>query len=535
MKTLAHVSLLTSALLLVGCNEKAKSPDVGTSGSSTSGGSGSGVGPGVTIVPPDEFYFRVNNSSSTLLKHHLHKTGSGNSSKNCEIKNTAGFASETYRANQSTYDITCFFEAEELSLYISGFGLEVEASKNTCDFVAYSPYGYYASQPGDSSTTLTHVKCMNDTTNAGHVSTAFGPAGTNTFVEDMGGIIGCNEMVDTGLTLGSRKSFTYNSDADLCHFNYGDKKCDIGVITVTEAQVTYTPATASAPAITKTNVVNRTVSCGGTPANCVKGPVKLHTDFPNATKVTEFYQPEVNKDFSKDYQFEGLIKTLVPSSIGYVNYRRDLASKNINYITSDISAAGVFVNGTYRSSFGNTTHGRTFDGGVMEAYSRSMLMNGTDLYSSAYHDSVSVYDDTYTARPLAAEPFVGVPPYQVNPFYTFHCLDTAMDIKARIKIAVRDWDRTFTVSSDLDWLTDLWKNPLAYEPRMDLPGVEEVDNDPDRFNPFNDRADFDDMIEMERTAGAYNAATTKWRPKPVILGPMNYSDGFFNPLLFPGH
>ena len=38
-----------------------------------------------------------------------------------------------------------------------------------------------------------------------------------------------------------------------------------------------------------------------------------------------------------------------------------------------------------------------------------------------------------------------------QPFYTFNCLDGAKDIKARIRLIVRDWNKTFKVNSAIDF------------------------------------------------------------------------------------
>ena len=40
--------------------------------------------------------------------------------------------------------------------------------------------------------------------------------------------------------------------------------------------------------------------------------------------------------------------------------------------------------------------------------------------------------------------------YEANPFYTFECLDAARDLKARIRVQVREWDRVFTAGHDID-------------------------------------------------------------------------------------
>src|SRR5690606_21638816 len=99
--------------------------------------------------------------------------------------------------------------------------------------------------------------------------------------------------------------------------------------------------------------------------------------------------------------------------------------------------------------------------------------------------------------PLAAEPFMGLEDHKINPFYTMYCLDTAYDIKARIRMVVRDWDRVYNSNNEeIEFLSDLFK--LANS-KQDSPGYVELDNELDTILVFNDKKDWDDQIPMTRT------------------------------------
>src|SRR3989344_4859249 len=140
MKTVSKLSLLAITLFVVGCNEKVSPELMG----------GNAEVPDGVAVPPSEYYFNIKNESSALLNYNLHKAGSGNQTAACEVKNTTGLSNEIFRGNQAANDITCFFDAEELSLQHGGMSFSINSSSNTCDYVGYSPFSYYNKIPGDS-------------------------------------------------------------------------------------------------------------------------------------------------------------------------------------------------------------------------------------------------------------------------------------------------------------------------------------------------------------------------------------------------
>jgi hypothetical protein len=114
----------------------------------------------------------------------------------------------------------------------------------------------------------------------------------------------------------------------------------------------------------------------------------------------------------------------------------------------------------------------------------------------------------------------------VNPYYTFYCFDKAFDVKARIRMVVREWDRIFpTDTSDLELLSDLGKGVNA---RQDSTVVYEVPGDSDGWLYINDLEDWDDHIPMQRTPGVFVPTSTIWQPLPTA----GYPEGFFNPAYF---
>lgn len=514
MKTISKLSLLAIALTLASCNEKV-APELQTSGSTSS--------PDDTPIPPDEYYFAVSNSSDSRLGYKLHKTGLGNVTSKCEVRNTTGLSNDAFRANPTANDITCYFDAEELSLMSGGFNVKIQASKNSCDFIGYSPYGYYNKIPGDSSGSYTQIDCEGDATNA-HVTTVAGDISLDISTNG-GGSLGCGEWASRDIASVSRLKFSMSDDADLCRFNYqsGENElCDTGVITVNKYTVSYTPPEAGQPDNDPTvEVSSRVIRCGGRHYNCVKGPTKAIAA--NVTKVTEITQTELNKDFELEYKNPGILGTGL-SNMHYANYRRNLANQNIDFISTN--------DASYASFWSDPIFGKTYDPRVMDFYAANYMMDGTTrLVSLTQSNAERIRSNMFTARPLATDPIMGIgglvgASNQVNPFYTFYCFDTAYDMKARVRMVVRDWDRIFPTNSDLEYLSDLFRGANA---RQDNPDDVEIPGDMDGYNNFNDVADWDDLIPMERTAGNFDPFSTIWRPIPNV----SYPDGWYSPALFP--
>lgn len=521
MKTVQKLSLLTLALLVASCNEKV-SPELQNSAATT---------PDATVaVPPAEYFFKITNTSPVLLNYKLHKTGTGNSTAACEVRNTTGLSSDIFRGNTAANDISCYFDAEELSLRAGGMNFQIEASANTCDFVGYSPFSYYQAVPGDSSGAFTQVTCANDTTTASHILTAAGDRGIS--VATASGQLDCGDWATRDIADGTRVKFSPTDDAELCRFNYPDTglNCDIGEITINELVVTYTPPgddPATQPETLKHEVKRRIVNCGGLVESCVDGAIKLSTVVTAGatSRVTEIYTPEINKDFkSEEYKFPKLIGTSTGSN-RYANFRRNLASLNIDYVSADDSAPTFAA---YKSAFGIAAFGKTFNPNLVDLYSANKKMDGSQLVTQAMIDSVKSPGNMYVAVPLAGDPFMGLSDFggeRVSPFYTFYCFDTAYDIKARVRMVVRDWDRVFPTNDDIEYLSDIWRGVNS---KQDNPNYVELPDDEDTHIPFNDIADWDDIVPMQRTSGAYVPASTIWQPLPVA----GYPDGFFNPSIF---
>lgn len=517
MKGTQKLSLLILSLMISACNEKV-SPEL-TKGEATV--------PDV-VVPPKEYYFSVTNTSPTLLNFNLHKTGAGNQTAPCEIKGSAAFSSDNFRGNPAVNDITCYFDAEELSLLHGGMSFSVNSSANSCDYIGYSPFSYYDRMPGDSSGSYLQVECTTDTTTDQHARDEADARGIEKAA--FGGAIGCGDTVSTVIDPITRRRFAIADDSDLCQFNYervGGGNCDIGTINIQTLSVTFTPGVPPALDTLKSTVTNRVVSCGGKVAACIAGPITELTR--SMTKATQINETVINEPFAKEYDLPALYNLEHESSLkSYANFRRHLASRNINYFDPSDGAYKSAFNPSFTDPQG--IDAKTFHPEVMDAYSKNKRLDGTGLElittgSGGLLETYSTRSNTYTAKPLAAEPFLGIPPYTTNPFYTFICYDTAFDIKARIRMMVREWDRVTPSFNNHDFISDIGAGDSAA--RQDSVVVHELNGDYDGHLLFNDLPDWDDHIPMTRSGGNFNAGTI-WQP--VSEG--TFLDGWFNPKLF---
>jgi hypothetical protein len=531
-----NLSLLLMALIAYSCNEKI-SPEL-QNGSST-------TVPGGTSSEPDEYYFRVTNQSDVVLNYVLHRTGSGNAATPCSINSSTAFSSGEFSAqgnssidhDQKLYDYTCYFDAEELSLFYNGVIFQAEASKNTCEYITYQPFSFFEAMPGKSignwnvldCGTLTDIECQ--TAAAGNSAVKIGAS-----------VITPGHAVDrsTNITVEtSRVSVPFSDSQQLCYFDYttnttavgNGKNCDVGAFTVT----THSYSKNETTGIVGVSTSQEQHSCGGSVLNCLGGPIK-------ETKLADKYTwgrliTKVEKDK------EGIVKYTLPKLIDkrdqnfdIVNFRRGLASRELDF--SNYSAAGATTNWSLASpeisrfeptlienySINRVVHGSNFN--IVEKSDITAFINsiGQDAQPLAADPFMGINPDAILGSAVSPQPWTGYPTYRVSPFYTFSCMDKNDETKARIKIVIREWDRAFpSTTSSLELISDFGNDDgSGQELRLQdvlLTSVE-VDLDPSG-SPYNDYDDWDDLIPMTRSAGA--SSTANWRP----------TDGWFESILFP--
>jgi hypothetical protein len=169
-----------------------------------------------------------------------------------------------------------------------------------------------------------------------------------------------------------------------------------------------------------------TLNCTGKKSNCVAGPAQqdgLDTDFYNSVII------------SSDLGLNKLWTYAAPITKGYAT---NLSLANyVNKNKCDVVAGNSYA------------------------------------YNAQYWgDHIT---NSYTRLTQYTDPFM-----QSNPFYTFACLDSGFDIRARIRIMVREWDKDFKMTDGIDL-----SNPGTSV--MDVVGTDLFGNN------YNNRVDWDDV------------------------------------------
>lgn len=520
---LKNLSLLSMGLMIYSCNEKI-SPELQSGNSTTI----------PTAVAPDEYYFKVTNNSATVLNYKLHRTGAGNAAVDCKVSSSGIALSSTLYIGQSaiahdskTYDMSCFLEAEELSMLFNGLSFKVEASKNTCEYIGYSPYSYFDGLPGSSTATYAGVNCEDPVASINVPVDVDSRAQAMLIGATIDGVnpIDCGLMVDTSIPLGGpvlRVARPIPDDfQDYCAYDYetvgggNSKNCDEGIISYRSVNVIdgrLDPADPMDPVAKE--VFTAPHKCGGNIGQCVEGPINQIADLQGMTKGTQIYATNLNEDFTTTYTLPALMG-VKGSMHDIVNYRKGLASLDLNFMD--------YTTGS-DANWGDSNYNKSFDPILMEKYAANKNPDDTTMISAA-QILTKARSQGWTNTPYAADPFLGTVS-RVNPFYTFYCLDRAFEIKSRIRMVVRDWDKVFpSTSSDLELISDSYMNVNAR--RQDLPNnEEEIPNDPGSFNYFNDVDDWDVLVEMDRSdlgAGVYTSGDTFWTP----------TAGWWAPGIFP--
>jgi len=220
---------------------------------------------------------------------------------------------------------------------------------------------------------------------------------------------------------------------DMCEGNY--QSVDTIYPNCDEGRLAYWTETYTEPAAGTCNLVGRVknyVNCGGKKQNCISGPA---TDMFNSTQLVA-----------------GKRATISPAIAGTSINQTHSAPINHgdNFITVR-NANNVVNNQCFATNTG--------------ANDWTTAVGGLDILSS----------------PMAVDS---------NPFYTVTCRDAAYDIKARIRIVVRDWDRAFRIDSGVDNMN--YNNPAALPAPLIPPALMNASGSDIFGSLYNDYYDWDD-------------------------------------------
>ena len=468
--------------------------------------------------PVETLDFELQNTKSKNLSYLLHQAG--DSTSECKLSYLTAPSANDYDKTDTNSAIDCILDVEESDLFYQGIDLKLNASEGMCEYVRVKPFSYWNFQPGVTNRVLYQFSCEDNSCS----STLCG----NTFKSftDNGAAPGIYDEGDT---------FSNPTDAsspiNFCYFNhktkinrYGDDvthapNCDEGSVKIIKIKISGTNADDNCNFTTSVDPQSgewpiesiETTECGGQFRACIAGPGEdFDTDF--LTHTGRVHYNDGLGPMEKEFNIESPESRGLHSNRILANYTRSIATA-LNG-TSEVYFSPGHLNNADHTFIGlhNVFSSTGFAGYTIETFSRGRGLPVFDpVYSSLYPAPMghqitdgtsgtflSSYaingidfegDDQVDAYALATGPFRGVSNL-VTPYYQFACLDKAFDIRAQIRLFVREWDRQFEHSNSaaINVISDVFQN--ATSALMDNNETPALDD----FEVWNDIYDWDDFF-----------------------------------------
>mgnify|MGYP002332028662 CR=1 FL=1 len=346
----------------------------------------------------------------------LHKTEQANTAAKCRVtkEDIDEFA---VVQDPQIVDIECFMDGGESDIYNLGLNLKVDAGPGVCEFVSFQPFSFWQYPPAETDSNLiaevTEVSCTDAVRSVGDFYVQ-GSFAT--------GLLGTGVFAPT--TLPS----TIDKD-NICEglYDSGTINCDSGSYTIQNVGILDDGADGDATC--DYQILNTaTVDCNGKVRACLQGPVReifTASEIEDSGVTSEIVASD--DGLQKTYTFKAPIVNGYASNRSLVNHVRGSSCSS-------------------ESSPTEYTHG-----GLQARGNSGNASTGANAITTPMLDS--------------------------SPYYTFNCLDGAYDLKARIRVVVRDWNRNFNKSSSID---------SYFASFLD-------DNSTDPFGiSYNNRGDWDD-------------------------------------------
>ncbi len=439
------------------------------------------------LVKFENKYLRIKNTSDPNLGYVMHKTGTID--RPCELKSPKlGFSSLNYKKDSALYTVDCILDTKEFDLFFSGASFEVQIDENMCEYVGYKPYKFFQYLPGNTVDTQYQINCdatcgeqfegicgkTYKSNTASIPSGTFNPATISTYFQ--------NQVTEANPL---KCVFDYRKNLPIAGPN-----CDQGKITTiaytieagttTDADGNEIPSCVVGDGGLEPKIFYDTTSefkCGGKRSACLAGP---GADLLPEDKTQLIYQNLELDYFAKKFDLPS------PISKGYFS---NVSLANFSRICSDTSSTKI------------DNVGRIFS--PYETVSSIVGHEVEDLPSRKSYNSHNVDSDgdgEADYRPYGRHLFDGsgyfsTPTKSVQPYYAIYCLDKARDVKAQMRLFIREWDRDFEPNNP--YLAKISDIHLSYPTiinattpsLMDAIGEQEAAND-----DWNDYWDIDDLL-----------------------------------------
>lgn len=476
-------------------------------------------------------YFKVTEVNTNIFTGYLHKSGQNQHFRECKINSRD--INSPYRTGGGTtdvtpLDITCYFDVGENDLTLYGLKFANSVGGGVCNTVTYRPMAYWSYTPFTTS---------NSTSNVLNRVTVTAP-GTCT--------PGGNLIPGTNVTAASMAGTVAGDREDICAADYSDNNpagynCDEGEYTVYKYDFSDQDGQSTVEACAL-NVSSEVVKCGGRHANCLRGPVRdLLTDQQIIDKYAGLYQTSTNGIDNKNSPFN--VNALIHQasnanftvsnscSVGNYLYQHGLWGKPFSISATNkgraphltayrhlldtaptqVGAPSTAINALATcDGVGDVGHVIRVNAAPADTHLDAIYVCVVD--SSSYSTINYRYRLVGTRSQLinAVGPNTAFWSYSgsgfnaSSPYYEFTCDDSANEIKARIRVAVRDWDLEITPRDIGGGVYPIRDMDLIEPPTMDLTGDDPFDI------PYNNFSDMDDI------AGPPSAICGENDPIPLL-------------------
>ncbi len=387
----------------------------------------------------------VQTSAGNSSSYVMHKSGQGFQTADCRVtnKHIVTDAGGIVQDQDTLNDIVCFLDGGEEDLYFQGINFKIHASPGMCEYITYWPYGYYNFPPFQTrgSTVYTRYADIDGDITANCGANTWSGQGVGTaatdIIQDDGG---SNIPTQTSPRAGRLWGQTYcetgscagagddQADEAVClgrhqggRGNNTGPNCDEGSYVVN----TYSCAIPENPGPCVCTMDSQEVECGGDRVNCAGGPI-------TAT--------------------DGLDPRSVDTTQGLVMFSFfGMDGRDIE-IPSPDSRRGLKVGNTFVSNWTSlsqtstpglrncvTDQGFNYDADGWEGYGFLDPTPGTPGTTNFGSVALNLLDPTFGFGRKS---------------YEFQCNDSAGDIKARVRVYVRDWNRDFSPADGIDNLSE---------------------------------------------------------------------------------
>lgn len=476
-------------------------------------------------------YFKITEVNTNIFTGYLHKSGQNQHYRECKINSRD--INSPYRTGGGTIDVTpldvtCYFDVGENDLTLYGLKLANSVGGGVCNTVTYRPVAYWSYTPFTTSDLSSNVL---DRITVSAPGTCDPPAslvpGTNVQASSMAGS-------------------TAKDKEDICQANYTDNSpagynCDEGEYTVYKYEFTDMDGEVTTDTC-GLSITTETVKCGGKHSSCLQGPIRdLLSDDQIEDHFVGKYVTATEGIDNKNTPYE--VKALTHQatnanfmlantcSVGSYLYQHGLWGKQFSNGSSNQGRAPHL--GTYRALLSTaptqvgapstgvnalgTCNDSTDVGHIIRANAAPLDTHLDDIYVCVV-DSSSYPTIGYRYRLAGKRDQIassigpntafwgwgGTGYNSTQPYYEFTCDDSANEIKARIRIAVRDWDLEITPRDIGGGSYPIRDMDLVNPPTMDLGGDDPFDI------PYNNYLDFDDA------AGASSPVCGASDPIPLL-------------------